>query len=190
MNRKRVGTASLAFLMATVALFLLQNCEVDPPYTDGNNPNPTDTNYIATPYELEIPFRFPQMNIPADNPLSVEGIKLGRLLFYEPMLSFDGSTSCGSCHRQSTAFVDSTNIFSEQAGGSLTKRNTPPIINIGWMDELFWDGRAETVEDVVADAIVDEQKIDWETSLAYLREQPEYDKLFKKAFGKDDYGQE
>ncbi|MGB2423876.1 MAG: cytochrome c peroxidase, partial [Flavobacteriales bacterium] len=51
-----------------------------------------------TPYELPIPPFFPPMDIPADNPLTVEGVELGRMLFWETRLSEDQTMSCGSCH--------------------------------------------------------------------------------------------
>ena len=51
-----------------------------------------------TPYALEIPPFFPPMDIPADNPLTEEGVHLGRLLFWETRLSQDNSMSCGTCH--------------------------------------------------------------------------------------------
>jgi cytochrome c peroxidase len=47
--------------------------------------------YEPTPYNLEIPSHFPQMEIPSDNPMTVEGVQLGRLLFYEKRLSGDNT---------------------------------------------------------------------------------------------------
>jgi cytochrome c peroxidase len=62
---------------------------------------PNDTSDSGpTPYTLIIPAGFPSMNIPADNPMTVEGIALGRRLFFDPILSGDNSISCGSCHLQ------------------------------------------------------------------------------------------
>ena len=66
----------------------------------------------ATPYELDIPAFFPPMDIPADNPLTVEGVKLGRFLFWEKSMSLDHSISCGSCHSPEANFSD-PNQFSE-----------------------------------------------------------------------------
>ena len=60
----------------------------------------------TTPYVLEIPSHFPSMIIPEDNPMTVEGVALGRRLFYEKMLSGDNSMSCASCHSPSAAFSD------------------------------------------------------------------------------------
>ena len=76
----------------------------------------------ATPYTLEIPAFFPPMDIPADNPLTVEGIALGRLLFWEKALSLDHSISCGSCHAPDASFSDHDQ-FSEGVNGMLGGRN-------------------------------------------------------------------
>ena len=59
--------------------------------------------YTATPYNLSVPQGFPQPIIPIENPLTVEGIKLGRMLYYDPILSTNG-LSCNSCHIQSKSY--------------------------------------------------------------------------------------
>ena len=66
--------------------------------------------YDKTPYDLQY-FGLTPPTIPTDNPLTVEGVKLGRMLFYEKQLSKDGTLSCASCHNQTTGFSD-TNRFS------------------------------------------------------------------------------
>ena len=70
---------------------------------------PDDTAYKPTPYLIQIPRSFPtRMNVPADNPMTVEGIELGRNLFYDGRLSgrteLDSMMSCGTCHLQSNSF--------------------------------------------------------------------------------------
>src|SRR6187549_3436178 len=62
--------------------------------------------YEPTPYELDIPQGFPQMPIPANNPLTVEGVELGRRLFYDERLSGDNTISCAACHHPSMNFTD------------------------------------------------------------------------------------
>ena len=69
-----------------------------------------------TPYEIPIPKGFPTLlNIPADNPMTVEGVELGRLLFHDPHLCGytgtdpDSLMSCATCHRhekQMIIFID------------------------------------------------------------------------------------
>ncbi|MBK6965810.1 MAG: hypothetical protein IPH20_18260 [Bacteroidales bacterium] len=84
----------------------------------GKEPAP----YYATPYTLEIPTYFPtNLNIPADNPLTEEGIVLGRYLFYDGRLSgrtdFDSLMTCGSCHIQANSFEPGINntVFHRRA---------------------------------------------------------------------------
>ena len=55
-------------------------------------------NFQATPYLLEIPSHFPDMLIPQDNPMTAEGVELGRFLFYEKRLSGDNTMNCATCH--------------------------------------------------------------------------------------------
>lgn len=64
---------------------------------DSNSTGPSIP--FGTPYDLVIPEGFPPPEIPEDNPLSVEGVELGRRLFFDPILSIDSTRSCASCHR-------------------------------------------------------------------------------------------
>ena len=62
--------------------------------------------YETTPYPTPSPYGFPFMIIPDDNPLTLEGISLGKKLFFDPILSRDNSISCASCHIQNNSFSD------------------------------------------------------------------------------------
>jgi len=62
--------------------------------------------HSPTPYILPDLGEIGELNIPPDNPMTEEGVALGRLLFYEKLLSSDGSYSCGSCHHQKNSFTD------------------------------------------------------------------------------------
>ena len=75
-------------------LILLSSCKKD------------KANFQATPYALEIPSHFPDMIIPSDNPMTQEGVDLGRWLFYEKRLSGNDSMSCASCHLAQSSFSD------------------------------------------------------------------------------------
>ncbi len=145
--------------------------------------NPQEEPYEPTPVTLDYPYLFPQMPMPDDNPLTEEGIYLGRKLFYEPMLSGDGTQSCAGCHFQKQSFTDSAR-FSTGIDGLLGVRNAMPIINVGWMDRLFWDGRAKGVEDQATFPVVDplEMHADWDAVVAKLENNSEYQELFRKAF--------
>ena len=66
----------------------------------------------GTPYTILRPAGFPDIQFPPDNPTTVEGIALGRRLFYDPILSADSTLSCAGCHAQKYAFSDSGRQFS------------------------------------------------------------------------------
>ncbi|NOX46240.1 MAG: cytochrome-c peroxidase [Chlorobi bacterium] len=138
-----------------------------------------------TPYQFpEIKF-FPEMPVSVDNPVTVEGVELGRYLFYDPILSRDYSFSCSSCHKQATAFCDSPKKFSKGIDGKLMVRNTMPLFNLAWYAEFFWDGRARSIEDQVFHPVTanDEMDMDWDNAAKRVRESEFYQPKFKASFG-------
>lgn len=99
----------------------------------------------------------PADNLPADLPaalpkglegtlpeVSEDEVRLGRRLFFDPLLSRDGSVSCASCHDPERGFADGER-FSLGIGGQRTLRNSPSIVNRAFSDAQMWDGRAETL---------------------------------------------
>lgn len=142
----------------------------------------------VTPYKLDIPSHFPDMPIPADNPMTVEGVELGRKLFYDKQLSRDNSISCASCHSPENAFSD-PNQFSEGVDGQIGKRNSMALINLGWQTSFFWDGRAETLEDQILQPVTDPHEMDqsWSTTVSKLSQSTEYNNNFYTVFGVEDF---
>ncbi len=82
-------------------------------------PDPDPEPYVPVPYTIRIPRYFPdKLNIPADNPMTVEGVALGRYLFYDGRLSGrtdpDSLMTCYTCHLQSRSFecgIDHSEIY-------------------------------------------------------------------------------
>jgi len=153
--------------------------------------NPTSSNgSSATPYQLNIPPLFSQLItnpiIPSDNPLTVEGVDLGRQLFFDPILSADGTQSCASCHSPANAFTD-TNQFSTGIDGLLGNRNSMAIFNTAWNynAKFFWDGRAIGLEDQALGPVVNpiEMHNTWPNAMSTLQASPIYPNLFNLAFG-------
>src|SRR5215217_4452794 len=68
---------------------------------------------------------------------------LGKLLFFDPILSSDGTISCASCHKPQFAFAD-TSATSLGVGGAKGERNTPSAMNVAMQKNFFWDGRAKS----------------------------------------------
>ncbi|MFK7757799.1 MAG: cytochrome-c peroxidase [Flavobacteriales bacterium] len=168
----------LIILFSVVAVFALQ-CKKG---FDNEN-NCVDVG-SATPYELDIPPFFPQMDIPADNPLTVEGIDLGRHLFWEKKLSEDNTLSCGGCHFPEHAFSDPAQ-FSIGTQGLPGPRHTMPLFNLGWAQDYFWDGRALTLEEQILEPIPHplEMNQSWPDAIAKLNEDNFYPNKFRDAFG-------
>jgi cytochrome c peroxidase len=98
--------SKVLFTFAAIAV-TVSACKKDDIEEDDEIPEST-----TTPYNLVIPAGFPAMNIPIDNALTVEGVALGRKLFYDPILSSNNLVSCSSCHNQQMAFTDNGSQYS------------------------------------------------------------------------------
>lgn len=146
-----------------------------------------EEDYVPTPYSLQIPAGLPPMDqfIPADNPMTVEGVALGRRLFYDPILSGDDTQACADCHKQQDGFSDMRR-FSVGIDGSLGTRNAMALINLGWNQfGFFWDGSEMTLESQALKPVTNplEMNATWPEVEAKLNAHPEYPELFKQAFG-------
>ena len=142
-------------------------------------------SYDPQPYEFVVPAGFQPMRIPPSNPLTVEGIALGRRLFYDPLLSRNGTISCGSCHQLSASMTDNRSV-STGIENRTTTRSSMSLLNIGYANKgLFWDGRSPTLEEQVLVPIEDPNEMDesWPNVERKLRCNNSYPDLFRKAFG-------
>jgi len=138
----------------------------------------------TTPVAFPQPSNFPKPSLPADNPLTKEGISLGRHLFFEKRLSGDNSQSCGSCHFQENNFADPRQ-FSVGIDGSIGDRNAMILSNLAWQSFFFWDGREQSMEIQALKPVENpiEMKANWPDVIEKLEADPFYQKLFEKAFG-------
>lgn len=137
------------------------------------------------PYQLKYPAYFGNhFSIPDDNPETVEGIDLGRMLFYEKALSVSNTISCASCHQQRHAFCDNKD-FSEGADGIKQSRNTMALINVLWTRNFFWDGRTKGLENQVDSPLthIHEMGEPFNIAIAKLKAEKIYEVKFKAAFG-------
>ncbi len=137
--------------------------------------------YNPTPYSLQLVNNtLPSPNLPADNPLTVEKVKLGRMLFYSKTLSSDGTISCASCHNQQNAFSD-INRFSKGVNGATGDRQSMAIFNMAWHDnEFFWDGRAHLLRDQSLGPI--ENPLEMNETLENVIEKLKQDQAMKNQF--------
>lgn len=160
----------------------------------------------TTPYHLDIPPYFPtKLNIPDDNPMTEEGVALGRYLFYDGRLSGrldpDSMMCCASCHRQESNFEAGADHPIFQDGfvhgitGIPTAHTVLPLINLVWNNSGYgWNGfvspdnedlNQRSLEDVVRNAVMAKDEIAGDTSriVKLFQQTPGYPELFYKAFG-------
>jgi cytochrome c peroxidase len=121
------------------------------------------------------------------NKVTKDGFELGRKLFYDGILSRDGSISCGSCHQQIAAFAHFDHPVSHGIDDRLGTRNSPVLQNLAWSPSFFWDGGVFDL-DLFSFAPIQnpvEMDEDIQNVLSKLKMHPTYPGLFKKAFGTD-----
>ena len=171
----------MKIIVASLGLLLsLASCQ-----PGSEPPTPEAPGTTPTTYNLVLPSNFPTPTAqPADNPLTVEGVALGRRLFYETALSLDNTVSCASCHRQELAFTDgrARAVGVQQAE---SPRSAMSLANLLWEPMLTWDGAATTLEAQARIPI--EKPVEMHQSLAAgvarLQQLPAYPALFRQAFG-------
>ncbi len=101
---------------------------------------------VGTPYAFTVPAGFPQPALPTDNPLTEEGLRLGRRLFFDRRLSGNGSQSCAGCHDPEAGMGDRV-ALSRGAEGEPGQRNAMPLHNLAWHPAFAWDGTRRTIRD-------------------------------------------
>ncbi len=109
----------------------------------------------GTPFAFVVPAGFPQPELPADNPLTEEGVELGRRLFGDRRLSARNTQSCASCHSEGSAFSGGR-ALSIGADGKPGTRNSMPLFNLAWSPSYAWDGSKPRLRDQAFAAITNE----------------------------------
>lgn len=143
----------------------------------------------TSPLTFEIPAGFPaDVTVFADNPLTKEGLELGRKLFYEGKLSKDGNFPCASCHQQFAAFATFDHPFSHGFNNSFTTRNAPGLFNLAWQKEFHWDGGITHLElqPLAPISAPNEMAEDIGNVINKLKQDPAYPPKFKAAFGTEE----
>jgi len=125
----------------------------------------------------------PPMKFPEDNPYSDAKKELGKTLFFDPRLSVSGQIACASCHDSEIGWGDGRRVsygHNRQQG----RRNAMTLLNVGYVDKLFWDGRAKSLEDQVHFPVEDSLEMNFHLSLAVDRisKVNGYKTMFKEAF--------
>jgi cytochrome c peroxidase len=135
---------------------------------------------------FEVPKNWPKPHYDfTRNPLSANKIELGRVLFYDPVLSKNNTISCASCHSQFTAFTHVDHSLSHGIDDRIGTRNSPALMNLAWHSSYMWDGAVNHL-DMQALAPIshpDEMGETIETVVEKLQHSKKYRFLFFKAFG-------
>jgi len=171
----------ISFILVTVIL-LISGCKEDPV---DNSVSLRGIEYNPQSVNLELPPEFPALEIPEDNPLTIDGVSLGQHLFFDPILSADSTMSCASCHLPEAAFTDHL-AQSPGIDGVAGPRSSMSLVNAGFIyTGLFWDGRIQSLEEQALIPVEDPIELHhkWQDLIPQLRLSPMYQELFRKAFG-------
>lgn len=127
-----------------------------------------------------------KVTYPANNPYSEDKKELGRILFFDPRLSVSGQIACASCHEPQLGWGDGKQLANGH-DRRFGKRNAMTILNTGFYEKLFWDGRASSLEDQARFPVKDhaEMNMDLTVMETRLKAVAGYKPLFQKAFGDD-----
>ncbi|HEY2236436.1 MAG TPA: cytochrome c peroxidase [Candidatus Angelobacter sp.] len=139
---------------------------------------------IGKPQKIATPLGLPPVPVPADNPLTVEKVAVGKRLFFDKSLSVDNSISCAKCHDPGHGFAYAGEV-STGVGGKEGTRNSPTILNTAYYSTQFWDGREKTLEKQAEGPV--QNPVEMAHSLTGVVERlgndPSYVSAFKLAFG-------
>jgi cytochrome c peroxidase len=158
------------------------------------NPPPYDPNNPDTGLQKAFPTEIAQ---PSDNPTTPEKVELGKLLFFDPILSDDNTLSCAHCHHPHLGFSDGLprsrgrggkGAGRERTGGIELTRGAPSLWNTVYSHRQFWDGRAAHLEEQARMVITTPEEVNADPAelVRELKAIPEYRALFDKAFGGTD----
>jgi len=119
------------------------------------------------------------------NPLTRQGIALGRQLFYDPVLSRDSTVSCANCHLSFTAFTHVDHALSHGIEDRIGRRNSPALMNLAWAEQYMWDGAVNHLDMQALAPISHRTEMDHTLAavLQRLRQSPAYSARFEAAFG-------
>ncbi len=168
-------TTILSVLLSIFSIVIFQACKKN-----------GDTPLAGTALAFPIPAGWPAPVYNFDsNRLTVEGVTLGRKLFYDSKLSIDGSVSCAGCHQQYAAFTTYDHDFSHGINFKHGTRNAPTLANLAWSTSFMWDGGITNLEQVTIAHITSPTDMGESINgvIKKLQVDPRYADMFKAAYG-------
>jgi cytochrome c peroxidase len=143
------------------------------------------------PFVWQLPPGLPRPLVPADNPMSVAKVALGRMLFYDTRLSGNHTYACASCHQQAKAFTDGR-PQAIGSTGSTHPRSAMSLSNVAYNVSFGWaDGSTRSLEGQIAVPMFNEHPIELGVGgreaeiVGRFAAQPEYARRFAAAFPGD-----
>lgn len=169
------------YLFAACAIFIFAcNGQKEEPATEA----PEETAPATEAADASFYEPLPEGVFPQDNPWSREKEELGKRLYFDPRLSGDNSISCATCHHPDKGWSDGL-PRAVGFGGKELGRHSPTVINSGYFEVQFWDGRAPSLEEQAKGPIQapGEMNQKFDDLIPELAAIPEYAERFKKVFG-------
>jgi cytochrome c peroxidase len=169
------------WLLLALIVFL-PSCGSDSEKKTASTPPAPATPTSPTAAAKPEPTPLGDMAIPADNPMTPEKVALGKQLFFDKRLSKDGQMSCETCHVPEKGWADGQQL-STRADGTKNTRHTPTLINVGFYNQWYWDGRAATLEGQVLAAWKGQMSGDPDQTAMTLNGIDAYKNAFQTAMG-------
>jgi cytochrome c peroxidase len=123
----------------------------------------------------------------AEYPITPERVALGRLLFFDPRISLDGTVSCSKCHQP---YLYGTDALAKPVGvkDRQNPRNAPTVLNAALQLAAHWRGDRVNVEDQATKALIGPPSFgqpDFQAAMAKIKAIPRYPEMFRQAFPAD-----
>ena len=192
----------ILFVIGVYLLFLIIPVSSLDKNMGGNYNNPSQHAFINEFFgtivsSANLNRDFPAMSKRVNNPITSKKVKLGELLYFDPLLSGDNNISCAHCHHPDLGFTDNralsmghggSGVGQNRTGGTVLRRGSPTIWNSGYNHKQFWDGRADDLEHQASFPIQDKKEMaqDKDELIKELIIIPEYVQLFNEAFESND----
>lgn len=137
-------------------------------------------------YLLHFPSYFPQPEplLSNNDPLTKNGVALGKMLFFDPILSGNNQISCGTCHQPEKGFADGVALANHGISGNKLHRHSPALVNLAWGTGFFWEGGSKNLESQALAPIINPDEMGQNVAelVEELKSHPEYPLLFNKTF--------
>ncbi len=186
---RATSIARTYLVLIAISAMLIGGCkddkgtEGDPEKPTTDTPQTTDVQVAEAQPIPNPPPGLADLSVPSppDNPNNAEKVALGARLFFDTRLSDNGEYACVTCHLPQKGWTDGKEL-SPKPDGTLNKRHSPTMYNVGYANDWYWDGRKKTLEDQILAAWTGQVGGTPEQVVEKLKRTPEYVVRFQRAF--------